>query len=168
MRSLLNKCQVPKNGPLLAQCGNIYLLWVTTKSNNPVCSEFHSFPFQLGVGVSLKNPVEFSEYQAKTYGEITRECPPALPPLVWTNNPEDAETMFHNEGRFPFRFGFETLKKYRKERAEHYSAAGLLIAQGEDWWKMRSKAQQSMMKPKNIYNYLPAINEIGDEFIDRY
>jgi cytochrome P450 len=83
-------------------------------------------------------------------------------------NPDDVEVMFRNEGRFPNRKGFETLKKYRKERAEHYSAAGLFIAQGEDWWKIRSRAQQPMMKPKNIYNYLPAINEIGDEFIDRY
>jgi cytochrome P450 len=87
---------------------------------------------------------------------------------VWTTNPDDAETMFRNEGRFPIRFGFETLKKYREERTDHFTAAGLLIAQGEDWWKMRSKAQQSMLKPKNIYNYLPAINEIGDEFIERY
>ena len=107
------------------------------------------------------------EYQAKRYGGIGKEQFPAFPPLVWTTSPEDGEIVFRNEGRFPYRMGFETLKKYRKERADQYGAAGLIITQGEDWWKMRSKAQQPMLKPKNIYNYLPAINEIGDEFIDR-
>ena len=81
--------------------------------------------------------------------------------------PQDAEKVFRNEGRFPVRIGFETLKVHRKMRAEQFSATGLLIAQGEDWWKMRSKTQQSMLKPKTINNYLPAINEIGDDFINR-
>ena len=115
----------------------------------------------------MRDQIEFSDYISKKYGGIHRDFFLAFPPIVWTMNPDDVEILFRNEGRFPNRMGFDTLKKYRKERAEHYSAAGLFIAQGEDWWKIRSRAQQSMMKPKNIYNYLPAINDIGNEFIDR-
>ena len=107
------------------------------------------------------------DYQAKKYGKIGREIYPGFPPIVWTVDPDDVETVFRNEGRFPVTMGLETLKMYRKERVDDYNAAGLMLAQGEDWWKIRSRAQQSMMKPKNIYNYLPAINDIGNEFIDR-
>jgi Cytochrome P450 len=122
---------------------------------------------QTGIGISPTNQLAIHDYQAKKYGRIGRKIYPGFPPIVWTVDPDDVETVFRNEGRFPVTMGLETLKKYRKEWAEHFSAAGLMLAQGEDWWKIRSRAQQSMLKPKNIYNYLPAINEIGDEFIDR-
>nr|QST15060.1 CYP362A7 protein [Diaphanosoma celebensis] len=121
----------------------------------------------IGVGISWTDQVKMQGYLEKTYGPIGREIFPGFPPMVWSTNPDDAEVMYRNEGRFPIRLGFDTLKKYREKRVEHYSSAGLILAQGEDWWKLRSKAQQPMMKPKNIYNYLPAINDIGDEFIDR-
>ena len=111
---------------------------------------------------------QLNKYRYDTYGPISREIIPGFPPLVYTAQPEDAEILFRNESRFPFRMGIKTLELYRKERAEHFaSTSGLLIAQGEDWWRMRSKAQQPLLKTKNMNNYLPVIGCIADDFVDR-
>nr|QST15058.1 CYP362A5 protein [Diaphanosoma celebensis] len=121
----------------------------------------------VGIGIPPTNHVEFQEYQERAYGLIIRDYFPGAPPIVWIKNPDDVETVFRNEGNFPKRFGFDSVRKYREERVEYYTSTGLLFAEGEDWWKLRSKVQQSLLKPQNIYNYLPAINDIGHEFIDR-
>ncbi len=88
-------------------------------------------------------------------------------PLVWTTRPEDAERLFRGDGRFPLRPTFETLKLYRKRRAQHFDNAGILLGNGSDWWRIRSKAQQPMLKTKNINNYLPVVGHIADEFVER-
>ena len=111
---------------------------------------------------------QLKQFRYEKYGPISREKIPGLPAVVFTARPEDAEIVFRNEGRFPYRLGFRTLGVYRKERAEHFaSTSGLLVAQGEDWWRMRSKAQQPLLKTKNMNNYLPVIGCIADDFVDR-
>jgi hypothetical protein len=60
------------------------------------------------------------------------------------------------------------LKHYRAKRVEQFAAAeGILIAKGEEWWRIRSKAQQPFLKTKNIEHYLPVLGDIAEEFIDR-
>lgn len=86
---------------------------------------------------------------------------------MWTTRPEDAERLFRGDGRFPLRPTFETLKLYRKRRAQHFDNAGILLGNGSDWWRIRSKAQQPMLKTKNINNYLPVVGHIADEFVER-
>ena len=63
--------------------------------------------------------------------------------------------------------GFATLDRYRRERVEYYSSSGLLVDKGEEWWNIRSKAQQPLMKTKNMNNYVPLLGSISDELIDR-
>ena len=75
--------------------------------------------------------------------------------------------MFRNEGKLPERPGFETLKHYRKKRKEQFTSSASLVAQGDDWWKIRSKAQQPFLKTKNVEHYVPVLGDIGDEFIER-
>ena len=38
---------------------------------------------------------------------------------------------------------------------------------GEDWYKIRSQAQQSMMKPKSALLYLQPMEEVAKEFVER-
>ena len=75
--------------------------------------------------------------------------------------------LFRSEGKLPERPGFEALKHYRMKRVEHYTSHGILPGNGENWWRIRSKAQPVFLKPKNIENYLPILGQISDEFIDR-
>ena len=75
--------------------------------------------------------------------------------------------LFRSEGKVPIRPGFEALKHYRIKRVERYTSNGLLPGNGEDWWRIRSKAQPVFLKPKNVASYLPVLGQISDEFIDR-
>jgi cytochrome P450 len=43
-----------------------------------------------------------------------------------------------------------------------------VLDNGEAWWRIRSKAQQPLLKTKNIRNYLPIVGQIADEFIDKF
>ena len=77
------------------------------------------------------------------------------------------DRVFRSEGKFPERPGFESLKHYRKKRIEQFSAEGILIAKGDDWWRIRSKAQVPFLKTKNVEHYLPVLGDIAEEFVDR-
>ena len=75
--------------------------------------------------------------------------------------------LFRADGKFPEKPVFAALKEYREHRIENYSEGGLLIANGEAWWQIRSKVQQPMMKPKVMANYVPPLGSIADDFINR-
>jgi len=38
---------------------------------------------------------------------------------------------------------------------------------GEEWWRVRSEVEEIMMKPKNIVYYLPEVDNIALEFVQR-
>ncbi len=88
--------------------------------------------------------------------------------MVWITRPEDAETLFRTEGKFPIKLGLPTMTKHRQQRIEYLEAGGLLIDNGDPWWRIRSKAQQPLLKTKYMRNYVPAIGQIADEFVDRF
>nr|QST15056.1 CYP362A3 protein [Diaphanosoma celebensis] len=125
------------------------------------------FPF---VGLKIKeqtNQLKLAQQRVDVYGRISKDVMPGWPLLVWTTQPEDAETLFRSEGRFPTRTPLQTMLKHRQSRSEFLQSGGLLNDNGEKWWRVRSKAQQPLLKTKNIKNYLPTIGHIADEFIDR-
>ena len=126
------------------------------------------FPLASGAGIELTRSLQLNKMSFQKYGHIWRSIVPGMPPMVFTARPEDTEKVFRNDGRFPERPGFETLKVYRRKRVEHFTAsAGLLVGSGEPWWQIRSKVQQPLLKPKNMNNYLPVIGNISDEFVER-
>jgi cytochrome P450 len=60
------------------------------------------------------------------------------------------------------------MTKHWQQRIEYLKAGGLLIDNGDRWWRIRSKTQQPLLKPKNMKNYLPAIGPIADKLVDRF
>lgn len=75
--------------------------------------------------------------------------------------------VFRADGKFPNRPGLEGLEMYRKKRVEHFTLGGVLVDNGEEWWKIRSMSQQPFLKNKNVFHYAPVLGQIADEFIDR-
>lgn len=76
--------------------------------------------------------------------------------------------LFRNEGRYPERPGFETLKHYRANRPEQFTSDGILIDHGEGWWRIRSKARHAFLNKNKVENYMPVLGNIAEEFITRY
>lgn len=75
--------------------------------------------------------------------------------------------MFRADGRLPNRPGVDILGAYRTKRVENFTLKGILVDNGEDWWKIRSKAQQPFLKNQNVLHYAPVLGRIADEFIER-
>lgn len=120
------------------------------------------------MGIDVNRLIEMHRLNYAKFGPIWKDIIPGRPPIVSIVRPEDAEVLFRNEGKFPDRPGFETIKVYRAKRVEQYAIKnGLMAGVGESWWTIRSIAQQPMLKPKNFTNYLPVLGGIAEEFIER-
>jgi len=112
--------------------------------------------------------IELHRINYRKFGPIWKDIYPGRPAIVSIVSPEDVQILFRNEGQFPARPGFETIKVYRQKRIEQFVANnGLMAGVGEPWWTIRSVAQQPMLKPKNVANYMPVLGQIAEEFIER-
>lgn len=83
--------------------------------------------------------------------------------------PEDFEKVFRNEDQYPYRRDIETLTYYRNVlRPDLYKEFGSVFTdQGERWYKTRKIMNQIMMKPENIKMYIPTVDQISIEFIQK-
>ena len=55
----------------------------------------------------------------------------------------------------------------RQKRFDVYNeTTGVLMEDGQDWYDVRSKVQQDLMRPKSAFYYLDEIQNVSDEFMD--
>lgn len=101
----------------------------------------------------------------KQYGSLVREDIVPGVPVVWVFKPEDIETVYRSEGRFPERRSHLALQKYRLDRPHIYSSGGLLPTNGPEWWRLRSAFQRSLSHIQNIRSFLPETDQVICEFI---
>ncbi|KAG7158381.1 probable cytochrome P450 49a1 [Homarus americanus] len=111
----------------------------------------------------------YFEKIVKMYGPIVQIHSPFNPPAVIIVNPDDCEIMLRATMENPIRDGFHSLKKIRQNAVDNYfnHKTGLLSENGEEWWRVRSRVQTSMMKPKNVVSYLPEMDQITLDFMER-
>ena len=50
---------------------------------------------------------------------------------------------------------------------EQFESEGLINGNGQDWWSIRSKAQQPLLRNWNAEYYLPVLGNIAGELIER-
>lgn len=113
---------------------------------------------------------DFSRIMHEEYGKITK-----LPTMLGNQgyillyDPNDFELVFRNEGIWPVRRGMETFDVYRKKvRADLFKNHGGLISdQGASWSKMRTTVNPILLKPSTVNTYVPVVDEISIEFIER-
>lgn len=89
--------------------------------------------------------------------------------IVVVNDPKDFEVVFRTEGTYPSRRGLESLSYYRKVyRKEKFPVTfGLVIEQGPEWWDLRHKVNNVMMKPQVTKEYTSAVDEIARDFVKK-
>lgn len=88
--------------------------------------------------------------------------------IVLVLDSDHFETVFRNEGIWPYRLGISTFEHYRKKiRPDVFkNMGGLISEQGEPWAKMRSSVSPIMLKPAIANAYIPVVDEIAIEFCD--
>ncbi|KAH8382464.1 hypothetical protein KR009_003687 [Drosophila setifemur] len=105
----------------------------------------------------------------RQYGSIFRMPSLAGTDLVLTMNPRDYETVFRNEGQFPYRRSFQVMdyfkKVHRKEIFDGYD--GLTSGNGPDWGKMRTAVNPILLQPRNAKLYMNNLLQVSDEFLER-
>ncbi|XP_065566367.1 cytochrome P450 302a1, mitochondrial-like [Artemia franciscana] len=86
--------------------------------------------------------------------------------LLFLYNPEDIESMFEQDGKFPSRRSHTALEKYRKDNANLYNTGGLLPTNGPEWRRLRLAFQKSLGTNQAIRGYLSAVDQVTSEFVD--
>eukprot|EP00092_Neocalanus_flemingeri_P104678 GFUD01134110.1.p1 GENE.GFUD01134110.1~~GFUD01134110.1.p1 ORF type:complete len:474 (-),score=122.38 GFUD01134110.1:111-1532(-) len=103
----------------------------------------------------------------KEHGDIYRVYVPGQGTMVILFRPEDIKTLYSNDGKIPKIPGFEMFEFIRKSSMkERYTTTGL-INNSQDWYEVRHKVQQDMMRPKSALYYLSEMEEIAIELADK-
>ncbi|KFM67014.1 putative cytochrome P450 49a1, partial [Stegodyphus mimosarum] len=87
--------------------------------------------------------------------------------MVFCFRPEDLEIVFRNEGPYPNRMEFSSMKTYRDSRKQWYKTNGIMILQGKERHDLRSKTQKHLLKPKAIQAYLGAMQDVARDFVQK-
>ncbi|XP_069948773.1 probable cytochrome P450 49a1 isoform X1 [Cherax quadricarinatus] len=105
----------------------------------------------------------------KQYGPIVKIQQPGIDNLVALTNPDDCQTLMRATMDNPMRIAFLSLKKIRMETVDDYfeKKGGILVENGDEWWRVRSRVQKPMMRAKNVTSYLASMDEVVLNFMDR-
>ncbi|XP_042236916.1 probable cytochrome P450 301a1, mitochondrial [Homarus americanus] len=103
----------------------------------------------------------------KVHGPIVKVKYPGQPVLVLISRPEDAEKILKLTQDNPVRNEMEALKMARYINPFYEKKAGIVTENGEEWWRVRSKVQAPVLKPKNVHNYLKDVDQVTLDFLDR-
>jgi len=101
-------------------------------------------------------------------GPMIRMSIPGAQDRVFIRDPEHMRQVMQKDGKNPIEPGFDHFVYYRKKiRKDLFSdTAGLLGNHGEEWYDVRSKVQQSMLRPKSAMFYIDDIEQISAELND--
>ncbi|GBM18605.1 putative cytochrome P450 49a1 [Araneus ventricosus] len=109
---------------------------------------------------------EMNRDKRQRLGDIIRE---KLGPIdaVMCFRAEDLQELLRNEGVYPHRIEFSTLKAYRDSRKEWFKTSGLLVEQGKEWQDLRTKTQKHLLKPAAIRAYLDSMQDVSRDLTIR-
>ena len=126
--------------------------------------------FRPGGALDGKDFIAVQDAFVNKYGKICR-LPGQLgkPDFVMITDPDDMELVYRNEGQFPVREGIETMNYHRKllRKDVYKKYVGLATSQGEEWWEFRHKVNPILMQPKATKVYVPKIDEISTDFVQK-
>nr|QZM07453.1 cytochrome P450 monooxygenase CYP302A1 [Lasioderma serricorne] len=103
----------------------------------------------------------------RKYGPVIREEIVPGVNVVWLFRPEDFESLFRSEGKYPQRRSHLALQKYRLDRPNVYNSGGLLPTNGPEWFRLRSVFQKGLSSPQSVQQFSCPTNRVIREWIER-
>ncbi|XP_050433466.1 cytochrome P450 302a1, mitochondrial-like [Adelges cooleyi] len=103
----------------------------------------------------------------RQYGPVVREDIVPGVSLLWIFKPEDIETLYRKEGRYPERRSHLALQRYRLDKPDVYNTGGLLPTNGSDWWRIRKAFQKHISKVQCVKRYIDSSDMVVQQFIDK-
>lgn len=103
----------------------------------------------------------------KVYGPIVQVRFPLQSPMILIQQPEDVRKAHHLTRNNPVRGGMLALKKAKYNNPYFEKKGGIVVEDGEEWWRVRSKVQAPVMKPKNLNCYLKDMDQVTLDFLER-
>nr|AID54852.1 cytochrome P450 CYP302A1 [Helicoverpa armigera] len=99
----------------------------------------------------------------RRYGNLVRETPGVN--LLHVYDPEDIETVFRQDHRYPARRSHVAMYHYRTNKPHVYNTGGLLSTNGPEWWRLRSTFQKNFTSPQSVKNHIESTDSIVTEFV---
>ncbi|XP_045111181.1 probable cytochrome P450 49a1 isoform X2 [Portunus trituberculatus] len=105
----------------------------------------------------------------KQYGPIVKLVNPGIPPMIMVANPDDCEMLNRVTQNQPARTPLASLKHLRDNWTDDYfeKRAGIIVENGDEWWRVRSLVQTTLLKPMVINEYLTEMDDVSCTFMDR-
>uniref|UniRef100_A0A034VFW3 Putative cytochrome P450 49a1 n=1 Tax=Bactrocera dorsalis TaxID=27457 RepID=A0A034VFW3_BACDO len=91
------------------------------------------------------------------------------PDLLFVFDGDEIRNIFKKEETMPHRPSMPSLKHYKgKLRRDFFGdIAGLIGVHGKNWALFRQEVQQILLQPQTAKQYVPPLNEIASEFMQR-
>lgn len=105
----------------------------------------------------------------KRYGPIAKIVNPGMAPMIVVANADDCGMLNRETLSQPIRTPLASLKHLRDTWTDDYfeKRAGIIVESGDEWWRVRSLVQTTMLKPMVIDEYLPEMDGVSCALMDR-
>jgi len=119
---------------------------------------------------SKKTALSMDKFQTslmEQFGDMVRIQVPGKN-MVFLYNPDHFHVLSRNEPRIPISPVFDIFDYIRSHKlGNRYTASKGLISNMEDWYETRKAVQKVMMRPNSAMHYVPEVEEIVLELIDK-
>nr|XP_053641381.1 LOW QUALITY PROTEIN: probable cytochrome P450 49a1 [Cherax quadricarinatus] len=106
----------------------------------------------------------------KKYGTIFKLNFPGQGDVVFLCDPSDIQHLYKQMFENPRRPLFDSLRKIRINNGTKIFKAkelGILVEQGDSWWRVRKQVQVHALKSRTVAHYLPQVDQVAQEFVAR-
>ena len=110
---------------------------------------------------------KFQTSLMEQFGDIVRIQVPGKN-MVFLYNPDHFHVLSRNEPRIPITSIYDIFDYIRNHKVgNRYSHSNGLVSNLEDWYEIRKAVQKIMMRPNSAMHYVPEVEEIVLELIDK-
>lgn len=119
--------------------------------------------------VDVKELHKFFFAMYEQYGPIFRLATLGSPPMVVVVDADEFKRLNQITQADPIRPPMESLQMMREKHPDNFfeGKLGIVNENGEEWWRVRSKVQTPVMKPKLVSLYIDKMDQVSLDFLDR-